>query len=162
MPAALSQVTTSQLINWIETVFGNVIKLPYQFGGPVQLSVAAAGTANTFQSTYGATLSVVNPTTTALNLTNTLPQPDGTLATFVDIVMLAINCPTTNTDFITFGGGTDPVAYFGAAKAINPGQTSTFFWPAANAFPVTATTADRINLNSNSGTQTVNVLIVGH
>lgn len=162
MPATLSNFSTAQQANWYKTIFGNNIPLQYAFGGGVQMAVGAAGTANAYQTAYGGTLSVVNPTPTVLNLTASLIQPDGTTGTFADLLLVCLSCPTTNTDYITYGGGSNPVVYFTTAQKVYPGQTINIIYPVANGLAVTATTADRINLNSNSGTQVVNVLLAGH
>lgn len=163
MPGTLSVVSTAQQINWTQTVFGNSISLPIQFGSQQQLTVGTVGTANAFQATYAGTRNVVSGTPDVLNLTATLIQPDGTTATFTDLVVVAISCPTSNTDYITLGGGTDPVAYFATNQVvIYPGSTFSFVYPVANALAITASTADRLTVTSHSGTQTYNILLVGH
>lgn len=163
MPAGLAQINFAQQMNWTETVLGQIINLPIAAGGNVQLTVAGAGTANTYQTTVAPTVAVVNPTTSVLNLTSgALTQPDGTAAVFADVVSFFIMAPLANTAAITFGGGTDTVAWLPNAITLNPGQFWMTCYPAANALAITASSADRINLNSSSGTQTAYVAINGH
>lgn len=164
MPAGLGTLNNAQQVNWTETVLGQSISLPINFGAGVQLSVGVAGGApNTYQTTISPTLSVVNPTAKIINLTSgTILQPDGTAAVFADVVSFAISSILTNTAAVTFGGGTGTVSWLPNAITLLPGQTWITTYPAANALAVTASSADKININAASGTQTVYLMINGH
>lgn len=98
----------------------------------------------------------------ALNLTNTLTQPDGTLATFADVLVLCLYAPSTNTDYINVGAGTDPLAWLTNAIPIYPGMTLNMLYPVVAGLAVTTTSADRINIVANSATQSLTVLLAGH
>lgn len=146
-------------------------------GQPGQISVAFPGKSNTKAATTPQSLaagsgagqynsmfinSYSSASATVLNLTNTLTQPDGTLATFADVILIAVSCPPTNTDYITLGAGTDPLAWFDTAIKIYPGATFVYMQPTATGLAVTTTTADRVTLTPNSGTQAFTIMLAGH
>jgi hypothetical protein len=137
-------------------------QIPVNFpgtGGTIQLTAGAG--ANQYAHLYAST-ATYGTGGTALNLTNTLTQPDGTLATFADVTGIMVSCPSTNTDYISVGAGTDPLAWLTNAIKVYPGMTLVMAYPVATGLAVTTTTADRINVVANSGTQTASVMIIGH
>jgi hypothetical protein len=124
------------------------------------VSLTAGSGAGQYNSMFINSYSSSSPT--VLNLTNTLTQPDGTLATFADLILIAISCPTTNSDYVSLGAGTDFVVWMTTAIKIYPGQTLITTLPVATGLAVTTTTADRVTITPNSGTQAFTIMLAGH
>lgn len=165
MPALSGTINLAQNVVFSQTVFGATVQLPINFpsGTSNSVGLSSGSGAGQYQHCYAnASLSVASGTPSVLNLTATLVQPDGTTGTFADVVFLAFYCPATNTDYMTVGGGTDPLAWLTTAIKVYPGQTVITAYPVASGLTVAITTGDRINVNSNSGTQVMQVVILGH
>jgi hypothetical protein len=166
MPAGTGTINLSQVINFL-SVAGNALGvasgIPVNFLPGLATQLTAGSGAKQYNNAFA-----VGPVTTSgttpivYNLTNTLVEPSGEIATFADITLLCITCPSSNTDFIKLGAGTDPVVEFTNAWDIFPGMTLVLFISTATGLAVTTTTADRLTVTSNSGNQTFQLLLAGH
>lgn len=166
MPAGTGTLSlTQQIIFASLPALGNSAQIPVVFptasAGSNNIQLGSGSGAGKYNVAYASTQNY-GTGGTALNLTNTLTQPDGTLATFADVLVLAVYCPIANTDYISVGAGTDPLAWLTNAIKVYPGMCVTTTFPVATGLAVTTTTADRINVVANSGTQSATILLVGH
>lgn len=166
MPAGTGTLSLTQVIN-----FQSLPALGISSGIPVTFPTGASSTNNVqlgagsgagkYNVAYASTANY-GTGGTALNLTNTLVQPDGTVATFADVLVICLYAPIANTDYISVGAGTDPLAWLTTAIKIYPGMTLNMLFPVATGLAVTTTTGDRINIVANAGTQSLTVLLAGH
>jgi hypothetical protein len=88
-----------------------------------------------------------------------LTQPDGSTATFTDVVFLAIK--NNGAAVLTVGGGTNAMTSIGTIT-VAAGATAIVACPTATGYALTASTADVIKFTSASGTLAVDVMIAGH
>lgn len=165
MPAGSGSLNFQQQLNFKSLsapALGMPGSIPVQFlsNALASLSLSAGSGAGQYNSMYAASISSGSPT--VLNLTNTLTMPDGTLATFADIILIGVYCPIANTDYISMGAGTDFIVWLTTAIKLYPGQYFITALPVATGLAVTTTTADRITFTPNSGTQAATIMIAGH
>jgi len=165
MPAGSASLNFQQQINFKSLsapALGTPAQIAVQFlsNALSAVSLAAGSGAGQYNTMYAGTFSSGSPT--VLNLTNTLTMPDGTLATFADVILIAVYAAAANTDYISMGAGTDAVAWLSTAIKLYPGQYFVTALPVATGLAVTTTTADRITFTPNSGTQAGTVMLAGH
>jgi hypothetical protein len=122
-----------------------------------------------FNNGYCNNRTVASGTPDVINLSSTpnLPQIDGsTLPALSDIVGLAITyVSSTGNGTLEIGAGTDPVTTIWGNGTLNilPGGSVSFMASGGTTgYAITATTADRITVNSSTGNITYCIEILGH
>jgi hypothetical protein len=163
MPAAPSILNFQQILNWYLTYYGVQSTVSFQFApGIVNLNPGSG--ASQFNNLFAKSgRSIVSGTPDAWNLTSgALTNPDGTTATFADIVLLLVQTPATNTDYIALGGGTNPVVSMSTGTIKLP-PNSVVCWSnlAASAYAV-GSGANQLNFAANGGTQSYSFAVLGH
>lgn len=169
MPAGSGTLQISQQVTFLSQsapALGMPGQIPIQFpgslGAAATTSLSAGTGAAQYRSLYAVSGTTAGTTPIVKNLTATLVQPDGSVATFADLIAIMFSCPAANTDYITLGAGTDPVAWLTTGLLIYPGMTMIVTVPQATGLAVTATTGDRITWAANSGNQGFVALFCGH
>lgn len=168
MPAYLGTIYLSQSLSYTAQSapsLGATAQIPIQF-----LNVAAtqltAGASGALKYNVAWAISATTSGTTPIVYDfagGSLLQPDGnTTTTFADFILFCIQCPSTNTDYISVGAGSNPVVWFTNAVKVYPGMTIILALPVATGLVITATSADKVTVTSHGGNQTFTILAAGH
>lgn len=143
---------------------GNPVQIQLNFGAGFYYKSSGSGAleANTVA---GGTVQVSSGTPTVIDL-NTVTQPDGSTATFADLLIVGFynHGDPTSGETLTIGGGTNPVVSIWSANLVLLGGTPILVGcPDATGYAVNASTAHKFTLNIASGTNVdVDYLLVGH
>lgn len=135
-------------------------------GGPNNIgSLNANGTAiNQNDVAFWGRFMVANGTPVNIDLSGSLTMPGGAAAVFAKVTELYIinqDAAANTTHVLTAGGGTNALAWLPAQAVGGPGSDLLRRCNTLAALPVTASTADILQLTSAAGTIPVDVIIIG-
>jgi hypothetical protein len=123
-----------------------------------------AGQANKI---WRATRTLVASATEELDLAGVLADSFGNVLTFASVKAIMVSAAAANTNNVIVGGAaTNAVPLFGDVTdtvAVPPGGVFALGSPAANGWPVTAATADKLKIANSAGSTSVtyDIVIIG-
>jgi hypothetical protein len=167
MPALSAGSNVAQSVQYSKTVFGIAQPLPLNFPSPdfgaSNFAWGAGSGAKQYNNcTEAASVGVAYGTPLVLDLTS-CPDPAGATVTFADVVAIWLSCPSTNTNPIAVGAGTDPVAWLTNAITMYPGMGYVMVYPVVTGLAITASTACKVTFTAQtSGTQNISYVFLGH